>query len=433
MIFWCVTFAVLSALFVPFFPLAPDLPHYSGSWWPGFYFVLACYLMFLGGYAIRSYATRGSETERIRSLTLSRDTTSESTRLYPDVSNLYLGLLAVWALIGFGIVVLQVQMTMGFGPYLALIAQGSKAVEAARGATVQIDSSQGGLPGFIKVWNQNCTSSVLILIFLLAEGRKIKGLIAKFFVALIGLSYIGRNLLTMDRLALLALVPAVYFLWSVSGWKARRSLLIVGAIVFALAEMQSLRRSSENGALGFYVLYVQSGMANTNMMIETLRGGHTYGVASLFSALYWLLKSFGVYIISGDIQYDFLWNDAHNSFGLLFLDFDWLGPLLLLPAGAMAQKLDSKPLYRGDSRDWKAHLRLRLRALIAYVALSSIFVPAYLGPEFPLTVMGLIVAAWIEGRYPDFCFNRIKRVWARRRPLAPAATPAFDYGASRNW
>ena len=423
MIFWCYTLAVASVLIAPLFPLAEELGDYSGSWWVGSCYVAACYLSFVAAYAIRASLTRLPEPTLKQASQISRRVALATTRKYPDVSTLYLTLLAVWAAIGAGIIILQVQTTLGFGAYLSLISQGAKGVETARGATILVDSSEGGLPGFIKVWNQNCTTSALVLIFLLAEGHRVRGMRAKVLACLIAFCYVLRNFVAMDRLALLALVPASYYLWKVSTWRVRKVVLLVGAMVFCLAEIQSMRRDSHNGALGFFLLYVQSGMVNANLMIDTLQGGHTNGFASIFSALYWVLKAVGINVINPNIQYNFLWNDAHNSYGLLFLDFGWLGPALALGAGAIAQRLDRLALYRGVRSDWKVRGRVRMRALAAYAALSSMFVPAYLGPEFTITLVSLAVTAWLEKRMAPLCFRRRKRVPSADKYLLPGQIP----------
>ena len=410
MIFWCYTVAVASVLIAPLFPRAEELGDYSGSWWLGSCYVAACYFSFVAAYAIRASLTRLPEPTLKNAARISRRVALATTRKYPDVSTLYLTLLAAWAMIGAGIIILQVQTTLGFGAYLSLLSQGAKGVETARGATILVDSSAGGLPGFIKVWNQNCTTSALVLIFLLAEGHKVRGLLAKTLAALVAFCYVLRNFIAMDRLALLALVPASYYLWKVGSWRVRKMVLLVGAVVLCLAQIQSMRRDSHNGALGFFLLYVQSGMVNANLMIDTLQGGHTNGFASVFSALYWLLKAVGINVINPNIQYNFIWNDAHNSYGLLFLDFGWLGPVLALGAGAMAQRFDRPALYRGVRADWRVIGRIRTRALLAYAALSSMFVPAYVGPEFTIALVSLAMTAWLEKRLAPLCFKRRKRI-----------------------
>jgi hypothetical protein len=339
---------------------------------------------------------------------VSRVVLSQTIQAHPDVSTLYLTFLAVWAAIGAGVIILQVQMTLGLDVYLGLISQGAKAVEAARGATILIDSAEGGLPGFIKVWNQNCTTSALLLILLMANGYKISGFWRIMLASVIAGCYVLRNFISLDRLALLALVPAAYYLWQVSNWRVRKLVLFVGFAVFCLAQIQSMRRDSENGALGFFILYVQSGMINANLMIDSLRGGHTNGFASVLSGLFWVLKAMHISVINPDVQYNFVWNDAHNAYGYLFLDFGFLGPVLMLGAGALAQRMDRRGLYRGLPSDWKVNARIRMRTFLAYAALSSMFVPAYLGPEFPITLFSLAAAAWLEGRFPAYCFKHGK-------------------------
>jgi hypothetical protein len=410
MIFWCYTIAVLSALLLPFFPRAALLSEYTSSLTPALLYVVSCYVAFVAAYVLRRNLTSLPDPLLRRAAKASRLISSHTIQAHPDISSLYLAFLAIWAVIGVSVMILQVQMTLGLDVYLGLISQGAKAVESARGATILIDSAAGGLPGFIKVWNQNCTTSALLLILLFANGYKISGFWRIMLACVITGCYVLRNFISLDRLALLALIPAAYYLWQVSNWRVRKLVLLAGFAVFCLAQIQSMRRDTENGVLGFFILYVQSGMINLNSMIDSLRGGHTHGFASVLSGLFWVLKAMHINVISPDVEYNFVWNDAGNAYGYLFMDFGFWGPVLMLWAGAMAQRIDRLGLYRGLPSDWKVNARIRLRAFLAYAALSSMFVPAYLGPEFSITLFSLAAAAWLEGRFPEYCFKLEKAI-----------------------
>jgi len=303
---------------------------------------------------------------------------------------------------------------------------GGRMAEDARGATVGLEGSIGGLPGWIKMWNQNCTASLLIVLNLVMARRKLPQRWGPLCVGLLISLFIVRNFLYLDRLSLLVLVPPIAEVWRHGRKRTRRWILAGAGAVLILAQVQSLRRGYGFGALEFLVLYVQSGAINLTLMIDSLEGGHTYGLVTVLSPIYFAAKAFGVRLYDTSPHFLWVWNHAQDAYGTLFQDFGWFAPCTFLPFGFLARWADlGSARTRGSSLKGAA-TRERVKLLLGYAALSMMFVPAYQGPEFYLTLAAVLAATSAEYRRPRLCFLPLPAARASK-PGRPAPRPRWSY------
>lgn len=390
------TIAVLCALIAPLLPLSDQIVAFHGSLFEANAYVVCCFFCFLFPYASLKHWARP----------LRHTLATNKASVGSIVRTRYAACMAIFSLTGLYVSILQVSKAMGLAAYLDAINKGGSATQYARGATILVDSSVAGLPGFIKVFNQNCELSMLLVLYWMAERRRFTGLKTKACIAIIVITFALHNFLYIDRLSLLALVPPVYSIWQQGTKRTRRYLATVALFVLILAEVQSQRRGYSS--LNFFVLYVQSGMINTAETMQTFAGPPTYGFQTFLAPVYWVFKSYGHRLFQS-LHFFWIWNPAQNLYGSLYMDFGWFGPVLFVPVALICSKLD---MSTGKAN--KVISRSRVRSFVSFAAASTMFVPAFQGPEFWLTLLMLGVITRIESRYVSFCFAKPKPKLIRR-------------------
>lgn len=286
---------------------------------------------------------------------------------------------------GLTILLLQINATVGIARYILLLAD-SNATNDLRYATVALSSSEGGLPGYIKMFNCNSSISVFCLLSLVALGYRIRGaqnLILAFFICTF---YIASTAIRMDRLSVLALVPIVLSIVSARELKFARWAAIAGGLLMVLGIVaQSIRRDSELGIGGWIALYFQLGTVNLELLMRP-GGVHTYGMAGLFSIANWTLRVFGIDMMPSSDMFQWAWAPAQNGFGYMFLDFSWFGCLVLLTIGMISGWIDLEAQCRRNSEAERAMWKV-IQWAICFGVASMVVVPAFSGIEYWLLLI----------------------------------------------
>ncbi len=291
-----------------------------------------------------------------------------------------------------GVVVLlaQISSTLGLAPYFALIFSASSG-EAAdlQIQTILVSASEGGYPGFIKMFNWNAVIGPFCLLAMIARGYKVRGKLNYFLIAIIAVAFVARIFLRQDRLSILSLIPvsisiASRFLKS-PGQRGAKIAAISGSLLpFAVMVAQSNRRGSDLSMLGWIALYTQVGATNLALMMHSVFQ-HTYGFWGPLSVFAAIGKNFGFDLTSHGPTLRYVWTDVDNAFGYSYMDVGWFGIGYFLIAGGLARYFD----IRADEAE-RANSTSTIRGvhwILAYATLSLPFVPAYVGIEFWLMLL----------------------------------------------
>src|SRR5438309_1268526 len=128
-----------------------------------------------------------------------------------EIPTRYLMLFTAMAISGVAILLLQIQATIGLSSYASLIfgLSAGDSTNTLRYATVMLPSSEGGYPGYIKMFNWNSVIAQFCLFALIARGYRLRRFLDFALAILIAIMYLGGTILRMDRLSLLALVPVL--------------------------------------------------------------------------------------------------------------------------------------------------------------------------------------------------------------------------------
>ncbi|MGA3010661.1 MAG: hypothetical protein ABSD72_10415 [Terracidiphilus sp.] len=257
-----------------------------------------------------------------------------------------------------------------------------------------LSSADGGLPGIIKVFEENTVIAAFCVLALLARGYRIKTRVNIALAAIICAMFIAGTILRIDRLSLLALGPVSFSL--IRQTKSRYGRLIALSctlLLVVLMAVQSVRRGSEISLIGWVGLYLNLGMLNLGLLINTLNQ-HTYGLAGVFSFVAWLFRGANMHILPST-TYEFVFNPAQNGFGYMFLDFGWCGVILFVLGGHIGRVVDN----RVDAQGYKGGQWPEIQWIVAYAILSLPTVPAYSGMEFwLLLLLSVILVKYITKR-----------------------------------
>jgi oligosaccharide repeat unit polymerase len=185
----------------------------------------------------------------------------------------------------------------------------------------------------------------------------------------------------MDRLSLLSLMPILYYIFKKIRSRPKKILLMsLPILLIVLIIVQGSRRDSEIGLMGWLGLYVDSGVVNLNLLIHTL-DHHTWGLRGIFSFVTWTFQGFGINIVP-PVNYDIEWNPAQDGFGMMFMDFGWMGIIIFMFIGLICGYIDSQVPFSKLNEPW-----LEIQSILSFVFLSYWTVPAYDGIEFWLLLI----------------------------------------------
>jgi hypothetical protein len=327
-----------------------------------------------------------------------------------EIPRRYMMLFAAMAISGVAILLLQIQATIGLSSYASLVFDSAgNSTNMLRYATVMLPSSEGGYPGYVKMFNWNSVIAQFCVFALIARGYRLRGFVSFTLAIVIGTMYLGGVILRMDRLSLLALVPVLLSLVRVPG-KRLRKFLGAGAILLLLAaiSVQSVRRGTDTG-MGMFdwaALYLQLGTVNVALLMRSPIH-HTYGFSGMLSPVTWVAKSFGISLLPESSWFDWSWSPAQNGFGYMFLDFGWLAVLVFLFVGSVARRIDERAI--AGAGPWR-----EVQWTTAYAVASLPIVPAYNGIEFWLQ---MIMSILLVGCVVNFvtCRREFNRSYSSTR------------------
>lgn len=246
---------------------------------------------------------------------------------------------------------------------------------------------EGGLPGIIKMWAYGP-----LAVFMFSYGvktylpitkdteRKITNIILFSLVATV-----IKVLISLDRLSILAIVLSFIVSNIQKNTLLRfRNMLFLTLVIF-FATFVSYNRLDDVGVIDFLILYCRLGIVNISILINELRD-HSYGFFTILSPLRYIIKFFtGQEFGLQNLNYSYSWHAAQYLLGYAYLDFGYLFFILYVFLGYIASKLDFKA----------AICRVPWAVSIYFSALycfaSFIFVPAFTGLEFWLTV---VIGLW---------------------------------------
>jgi hypothetical protein len=237
-----------------------------------------------------------------------------------------------------------------------------------------LENSQGGLPGYVKLF-----ASAPLAIFLSLSGVLLFSSVKDFHriillrnVALFFLIY--KISLSLDRLSIMA-VLMVYIFELIHYKKFGISRLTILFIFIFIAEYISLKRLDGYGILDFIIYYLKMSLVNFQILLETLTSPHTLGFSTFLSPLTFIFKSLGANFTI-DINFEWVNNPAQFFTSYSYLDFGFLYFVPFLILGYFFKYLDNAVLNQG---------KIRIKSLyfiFMYGALSFLFVPAIRGPDF---------------------------------------------------
>jgi oligosaccharide repeat unit polymerase len=306
-----------------------------------------------------------------------------------EIPRRYMMLFAAMAISGVAILLLQIQATLGLSSYASLVfgLSAGDSTNMLRYATVMLPSSEGGYPGYIKMFNWNSVIAPFCLCALIARGYRLRGFVSFTLAIVITAMYLAGTILRMDRLSLLALVPVLLSLVRTPS-KRFRKFLAAGLILLLLAviSMQSARRVTETGAgmFDWAAQYLQLGTINLTLLMRSPIN-HTYGFFGIFSPVTWVAKSFGLSLVPEPSSFNWSWGPAQSGFGYMFLDFGWLAVPVFFIFGSVARRIDERAIA-GAGGAWR-----EMQWITAYAVASLPIVPAYTGIEFWLQLITSVV------------------------------------------
>lgn len=243
-----------------------------------------------------------------------------------------------------------------------------------------LESRNGGLPGYIKIF-ANAPLAIYLFTFSLYSCinldeqslKKIKRLLYfSIFCVLL------KTLFSLDRLSLLAITLTFFYFVGVRGLKVS-SILITGLVIL-LANFISGVRMSGYTLLDFLLLYMKLGLINLQLVIN---GNHdlTYGFQTFFHFITYFDQTIFNFFELEFQKYEWIWNPALYFVSYGFLDFGYAVIFIYFLLGVFSSKLD-RSITTG-----KAGFMQVTYFVFLYSFASFFTVPAIRGVEFVLAIL----------------------------------------------
>lgn len=278
-----------------------------------------------------------------------------------------------FAVLGLLISVLQIQQSTSISSYFHLLFSSSPQVDI-RGHFLT-ESSDGGLPGYVKMW-ANSTLGVLLLCLALirffsftrAEKRRIRTLLIVCSVC-----FILKTMISLDRLSIMALLLSGTFFISYVRPRYKLILFLLSAFLIVQADFISRTRLADHGLLEFVLLYFKLGLTNFDIAIETI-SAHTFGFSTFLNPI-----NFALSVISVEplfpAEFNWTWNPAQYGGSYLYMDFGMLFLVAFSCIGFTLKHIDIAVAKKHIG--WTS-----VYFVVLYGAVSFLFVPAVRGLEF---------------------------------------------------
>ena len=253
---------------------------------------------------------------------------------------------------------------------------------------IRSEAGSGGLSGIFKMFGTAplfsfLGTSSLLMFFQYSEKTK-KFLVATLLVTL--MCTLLKVMLVFDRLSILAIIIVFvyYFFFNKSFPKILKIVII--ALLLLLVSFLTLLRMSDIGMGEFLGTYFNLGVYNLEINIEHQQH-FNYDFSQTFLApLGFICKFFGIPYHSY-VAEQWIWNPAQSFWGFYFVDFNWIGLLILPLLGVAIKKFETAKFY---SKYWAL-----MYFVFSYTTFSMTTIPVFRAPEFLL----MLVLAYIGSRF----------------------------------
>jgi len=260
-------------------------------------------------------------------------------------------------------------------------------------STYILSSTEGGLPGIIKVFAYASLPVYLMSLGLLnfttlnevdRQRLKILSIVALAAVAI-------KVIFALDRLTIMAVLAANIFIGFKKGYMRNIRYWVFILIIFLLVHYLSTKRLENFGIIDFIFLYLKMGLVNFQLMLDTCYQ-HTYGFSTILGPLYFVFKFLKLPLPDFfEIHYAWEWNPAQYFTSYAFQDFGYFYFVLFYAIGILLYKINNqaeKNIYIGA-----------IYFIILYGVLTFAFIPAIRGIEF-----------WFALLLPLLLINRFTKV-----------------------
>lgn len=277
--------------------------------------------------------------------------------------------------IGLIISLFQIKSYLSISEYFTLLMNNDSQLMDLR-----TESGSGGLSGVLKIFAYAPLTVYLVsegmLFFMQLEPNTRNNIKLIKYIALV--ISVLKVFLWLDRLTLLAIIITnIYIFLNEKRKKNFKSVLFALPILF-IADFVSAKRLAGYSVFDFIILYTKLGVANFQMMIETVNL-HTFGLNTFFSPLGFIFKFFG-YHFQIESTYKWIWNPAQYMNSFLFQDFGYFSLLVYFFIGWFIKNIE----YWAS----KNHMYYQFSQFIFLFAISTFwFVPIIRAVEFWLMLL----------------------------------------------
>jgi hypothetical protein len=245
-----------------------------------------------------------------------------------------------------------------------------------------LSSTEGGLPGIIKMFAQAPLSVYLMSLGLLnfikldeIDKHRFKTLSLIALVAIV-----IKIFFSLDRLTIMAVVLANIFLVFKKGYMKNIRYWILLVFAFFLTDYLSSKRLESLGIIDFTLVYFKMGLVNFQLMIETV-SEYTYGFSTIFAPAYFIYKFFNFPLPAFfEIHSAWEWNPAQYFSSYAFQDFGYFSFLLFYVIGVLLCVLSIRALKQNIYSSV-------IYFVVLYGVVSFVFVPAIRGIDFWFSMM----------------------------------------------
>ena len=193
-------------------------------------------------------------------------------------------------------------------------------------------------------------------------------------------------MLVFDRLSILAIIIVFvyYFFFNKSFPKILKIVII--ALLLLLVSFLTLLRMSDIGMGEFLGTYFNLGVYNLEINIEHQQHFNYLPTETFLQPFSFVFKYFGIPYHSYSAE-QWIWNPAQSFWGFYFVDFNWIGLILIPLLGVAIKKFETAKFY---SKYWAL-----MYFVFAYTTFSLTTIPVFRAPEFLL----MLVLAYIGSRF----------------------------------
>lgn len=280
-----------------------------------------------------------------------------------------------------GIIVNILQVFLFISPIEYMSKISSSDFDAGLRNAYLLSSSEGGLPGIIKMFAYAPLSVYLMSLGLLtfttlneADTYKLKVLSIVALAAIV-----IKVFFSLDRLTILAVLLANIFIGFKKDYMKNIRYWILIVFFLLIADYLSTKRLEGMDIINFTLLYFKLSLVNFQLMLDTCYQ-HTYGFSTILAPLYFVLKFFNLPSPDpSEIYSAWEWNSAQYFTSYAFQDFGYFYFVLLYIVGII--------LYQIHNQVEKNIYASATYFIVLYGVVSFVTVPAIRGIEFWLALL----------------------------------------------